>query len=179
MSEQLSGILGHVEALSSLDLSDVPPTSHALDIVNVLVTTCRAPLAARGGALRRPSAAGRRLPGASDVMTVDTLDLTARAASRCSTRVRSPARSRDAYLERIDRIDGDLHCYLRRRPRAGPRRGRTLDSEGRSGIAGVPIAYKDLLCIRGVPTTAGSRVLEGYRPPYDGDGHAPCAAGLV
>ena len=45
-------------------------------------------------------------------------------------------------------------------------------SEGRSGIAGVPIAYKDLLCIRGVPTTAGSRVLEGFRPPYDADRRA-------
>ena len=45
-------------------------------------------------------------------------------------------------------------------------RARALDADGRSGIAGVPIAYKDLLCIRGVPTTAGSRVLEGYRPPY-------------
>ena len=45
-------------------------------------------------------------------------------------------------------------------------RARELDEKGRSGIAGVPIAYKDLLCIRGVPTTAGSRILEGYRPPY-------------
>ena len=35
MSEQLSGILGHVEALQSLDLEDVPPTAHALDIENV------------------------------------------------------------------------------------------------------------------------------------------------
>jgi aspartyl-tRNA(Asn)/glutamyl-tRNA(Gln) amidotransferase subunit C len=35
MSEQLSGILGHVEALASLDLTDVPPTAHALDIENV------------------------------------------------------------------------------------------------------------------------------------------------
>ena len=53
-------------------------------------------------------------------------------------------------------------------------------SEGRSGIAGVPIAYKDLLCIRGVPTTAGSRVLEGYRPPYTATVVRRCeAAGLV
>ena len=57
---------------------------------------------------------------------------------------------------------------------------RALDSEGRSGIAGVPIAYKDLLCIRGVPTTAGSRVLEGYRPPYTATVVRRCeAAGLV
>jgi aspartyl-tRNA(Asn)/glutamyl-tRNA(Gln) amidotransferase subunit C len=35
MSEQLSGILEHVDALSSLDLADVPPTAHALDLENV------------------------------------------------------------------------------------------------------------------------------------------------
>jgi aspartyl-tRNA(Asn)/glutamyl-tRNA(Gln) amidotransferase subunit C len=35
MSEQLSGILEHVDALSSLDLADVPPTAHALDLQNV------------------------------------------------------------------------------------------------------------------------------------------------
>lgn len=35
MSEQLSGILGHVEALSALDLDGVPPTAHALDVQNV------------------------------------------------------------------------------------------------------------------------------------------------
>jgi aspartyl-tRNA(Asn)/glutamyl-tRNA(Gln) amidotransferase subunit C len=35
MSEQLSGILEHVDALSSLDLAGVPPTAHALDLQNV------------------------------------------------------------------------------------------------------------------------------------------------
>jgi aspartyl-tRNA(Asn)/glutamyl-tRNA(Gln) amidotransferase subunit C len=35
MSEQLSAILGHVEALSALDLEGVPPTAHALDVQNV------------------------------------------------------------------------------------------------------------------------------------------------
>jgi aspartyl-tRNA(Asn)/glutamyl-tRNA(Gln) amidotransferase subunit A len=33
-------------------------------------------------------------------------------------------------------------------------------------LAGVPIAVKDLFCTEGIPTTAGSRILEGYRPPY-------------
>ena len=44
----------------------------------------------------------------------------------------------------------------------------------------MPIAYKDLLCIRGVPTTAGSRILEGYRPPYTATVVRRCEAeGLV
>jgi aspartyl-tRNA(Asn)/glutamyl-tRNA(Gln) amidotransferase subunit A len=33
-------------------------------------------------------------------------------------------------------------------------------------LAGIPVAVKDIFCTRGVPTTAGSRILEGYRPPY-------------
>ena len=33
-------------------------------------------------------------------------------------------------------------------------------------LAGVPLAVKDLFCVEGVPTTVGSRILEGYRPPY-------------
>ena len=34
-------------------------------------------------------------------------------------------------------------------------------------LAGVPIALKDVLATEGVPTTCGSRILEGWRPPYD------------
>ena len=33
-------------------------------------------------------------------------------------------------------------------------------------LGGVPVAVKDLFCVEGVPSTAGSRILEGYRPPY-------------
>ena len=40
-------------------------------------------------------------------------------------------------------------------------------AEGRSGTQGLPIAFKDILCVRGEETTAGSRILEGHRPLYD------------
>ncbi|MEA2208137.1 MAG: aspartyl-tRNA(Asn)/glutamyl-tRNA(Gln) amidotransferase subunit [Solirubrobacteraceae bacterium] len=42
------------------------------------------------------------------------------------------------------------------------------DAPGGGGgpLAGVPLAVKDLFCTRGVPSQAGSRILEGYRPPY-------------
>jgi aspartyl-tRNA(Asn)/glutamyl-tRNA(Gln) amidotransferase subunit A len=71
-----------------------------------------------------------------------------------------------AYLSRLDALNDDLNVFLHVDHERALAQARALDIAGRSGIAGVPIAYKDLLCIRGVPTTAGSRVLEGYRPPY-------------
>src|SRR5690242_14775973 len=37
---------------------------------------------------------------------------------------------------------------------------------GDGPLAGIPVAVKDIFCTEGVPTTAGSRILEGYRPPY-------------
>jgi aspartyl-tRNA(Asn)/glutamyl-tRNA(Gln) amidotransferase subunit A len=52
------------------------------------------------------------------------------------------------------------------------RAARAVDAKRASGtplgaLAGVPVAIKDNICIRGVPTTCGSKILEGYRPPYD------------
>ncbi len=46
--------------------------------------------------------------------------------------------------------------------------GKRARGESLGALAGVPVALKDALVTRGVPTTAGSRVLEGWRPPYDG-----------
>jgi aspartyl-tRNA(Asn)/glutamyl-tRNA(Gln) amidotransferase subunit A len=38
--------------------------------------------------------------------------------------------------------------------------------EAEGALAGIPVAVKDIFCTEGVPTTAGSRILEGYEPPY-------------
>ncbi|MEO9176856.1 MAG: Asp-tRNA(Asn)/Glu-tRNA(Gln) amidotransferase subunit GatA [Gaiellales bacterium] len=71
-----------------------------------------------------------------------------------------------AYLGRIAELDPGLHVYLHVDPERTLADAARIDATGPSGLQGVPIAYKDLLCTRGVPTTAGSRILEGYRPPY-------------
>jgi aspartyl-tRNA(Asn)/glutamyl-tRNA(Gln) amidotransferase subunit A len=57
----------------------------------------------------------------------------------------------------------ELNAYLWRRD--GPAKDRS-DGSARGELAGVPIAIKDLFCTEGVPTTAGSKILESYRPPY-------------
>ncbi len=80
----------------------------------------------------------------------------------------------DAALARIEKIDGKLGAYLTvtaERARAAAREAdaRAARGERRSPLDGVPLAVKDLFLTRGVETTAGSRILEGYRPQYDAD----------
>jgi len=76
-----------------------------------------------------------------------------------------------ASLARIREIDGSVHAFLHvaadalEQARAVDRkraRGETL-----GGLAGVPVAIKDALVTRGIPTTAASKMLASYVPPYD------------
>jgi len=90
----------------------------------------------------------------------------------------------EALIARVDAVDGDLHAFLRRTDERllGDARAsdeRRAASEARSRFDGVPTAHKDLFVTKGVPTTSGSRILEGWVPPYDGTLVARCdAAGL-
>jgi aspartyl-tRNA(Asn)/glutamyl-tRNA(Gln) amidotransferase subunit A len=76
-----------------------------------------------------------------------------------------------AYLDRISTFDGELGAFREVMREAALEQAEAVDRDRRSGeplpLLGVPIAVKDNLCTRGVPTTACSRILEGYRPPYD------------
>ena len=60
----------------------------------------------------------------------------------------------DAYSSRAD----ELNAFLWR--------AADSDAGGDGPLAGVPVAVKDIFCTEEIPTTAGSRILEGYRPPY-------------
>jgi aspartyl-tRNA(Asn)/glutamyl-tRNA(Gln) amidotransferase subunit A len=98
-------------------------------------------------------------------MTIDTLRLTAEDAAGLLERGEV---SRDeltqAYVSAIGERDTELHAYLH--------------VVGESG-EGVPVALKDVITTRGVPTTAGSRILEGYIPVFDSTVAARCKeAGL-
>jgi aspartyl-tRNA(Asn)/glutamyl-tRNA(Gln) amidotransferase subunit A len=66
----------------------------------------------------------------------------------------------DAYRERVDRLDPELGAYLWVAPSPSDPPRPDLP------LGGLPVAVKDIFCTMGVPTTAGSRILEGYVPPY-------------
>ena len=101
-------------------------------------------------------------------MSVDTLGLTAERCIHLLDAGDVSCRELvEAYLERIEAHDERLHCFLRTRREAALDEADVLDRDGRSGLQGVPIAFKDILCTRGEETTAGSRMLVGHRPLYD------------
>ncbi|BDG03309.1 Asp-tRNA(Asn)/Glu-tRNA(Gln) amidotransferase subunit GatA [Anaeromyxobacter oryzae] len=78
----------------------------------------------------------------------------------------------DAALARIEATDAKLGAFLavtpeRARAAADAADARAARGERRSPLDGVPVAVKDIFVTKGVPTTAGSRILEGWIPPYD------------
>ena len=78
-----------------------------------------------------------------------------------------------ACLDRIRAIDGDVHAFLTvtddlalAQAEAADQKFKTRPGEELPLVLGIPVAVKDVLCVEGVPTTCGSRILEGFRPPY-------------
>ncbi len=77
-----------------------------------------------------------------------------------------------AFLDRIAAHDGAIHAFLHVDADGALATAADVDrrraaGEELPGLAGVPVAVKDLLCTVGQPTTCGSRILEGWVPPYD------------
>ncbi len=76
------------------------------------------------------------------------------------------------FLRQIAAVDGAVHAFLFVDADAAVERARAIDARLDAGerlgpLAGVPIAVKDIFCTRGVPTTCGSAILDGWLPPYD------------
>ncbi|MFU8871076.1 Asp-tRNA(Asn)/Glu-tRNA(Gln) amidotransferase subunit GatA [Micromonospora sp. SL4-19] len=77
-----------------------------------------------------------------------------------------------AHLDRIAAVDDRVHAFLHVDAEGALAAARTVDERRAAGaelgpLAGVPVAVKDVLTTKGVPTTVGSKILEGWRPPYD------------
>jgi aspartyl-tRNA(Asn)/glutamyl-tRNA(Gln) amidotransferase subunit A len=99
---------------------------------------------------------------------IDTLRLTVDEASGLLERREvTSAELHRTYLDAAAERDGELHTYLR-----------TVE-DGSDGATGVPIAFKDLVSTKGIETTAGSKILAGYKPVFDATVAARCKeAGL-
>jgi aspartyl-tRNA(Asn)/glutamyl-tRNA(Gln) amidotransferase subunit A len=103
-------------------------------------------------------------------------DLVGRSASDLAALVRSGEVSAtevtEAHLARIDAHDDRIRAFLSRDDAGARTRAREIDAARARGeelgpLAGVPVAVKDVLATRGLATTCGSRILEGWCPPYD------------
>jgi aspartyl-tRNA(Asn)/glutamyl-tRNA(Gln) amidotransferase subunit A len=105
-----------------------------------------------------------------------TGDTAVTTASQIAAAVRSRSVSAVDVLERhlaaIEQREGELHAFNVVLADQARRRAAAIDEDVAAGrdpgpLAGVPVALKDNLCTRGVPTTCSSRILEGWCPPYD------------
>ena len=84
----------------------------------------------------------------------------------------SAAEVAQAHLDRVALTDGKVHAFLHVAADDALKAARAVDAKRAAGeplgpLAGVPLALKDVFTTKDMPTTSGSRILEGWRPPYD------------
>lgn len=82
----------------------------------------------------------------------------------------------ELFLERIEELDGKVNSYIHVLGEEAREQASKMDEAAARGeyagpLHGVPIGLKDIFCTRGIPTTCGSRMLEGFVPPYDSTVH--------
>src|SRR5215471_12981505 len=104
------------------------------------------------------------------------MELTRRTAAELSAALErkevSATEVTRAHLDRIAAVDDRVHAFLHVAADSALAQAREVDARRRAGeplgpLAGVPVAVKDVFTTIGMPTTCGSRILDGWRPPYD------------
>ena len=78
----------------------------------------------------------------------------------------------EQHLDRISQVDDEVHAFLHIDREGALEQAANVDAKRSAGeklspLAGVPLALKDVMTQKGIPTTCGSKMLEGWRPPYD------------
>jgi aspartyl-tRNA(Asn)/glutamyl-tRNA(Gln) amidotransferase subunit A len=121
-------------------------------------------------------------------LDLETLTLSEARSAVAGGRISALALASQHY-ERIAVVDsperGGIHSFLALTRERALAQAERIDAAAAAGdalgpLAGVPVAIKDVLVMRGAPATAGSRILEGYHPPYDASAVARLeAAGAV
>jgi aspartyl-tRNA(Asn)/glutamyl-tRNA(Gln) amidotransferase subunit A len=96
----------------------------------------------------------------------------AETAQAIASGVVSAVEVAQAHLDRINAVDEKVHAFLHVDTDGALDAARAVDAKRAAGeelgpLAGVPLALKDVFTTKGIPTTAGSKMLEGWRPPYD------------
>ncbi|MGO3845438.1 amidase, partial [Agrococcus casei] len=95
----------------------------------------------------------------------------AELSEKLASREVSSEEATKAHLERIEAVEGSINAFLHVNDEALAA-AKQIDERRAAGeqlheLAGVPIAIKDVLTTKGMPSTSGSRMLEGWVPPYD------------
>ncbi len=77
-----------------------------------------------------------------------------------------------SYYQRIEKLNPRLNVYLSLTKERALAQAEHIDAMAAKGdelppLAGIPVGIKDVLVMQGAPSTAGSKILQGYRPPYD------------
>ena len=78
------------------------------------------------------------------------------------------------FLDRIEATNGTINAFLTVDREGALVRAADIDARRKAGkplgaLAGLPVALKDVLCTNDMPTTCASKMLKGFRPPYDAD----------
>ncbi|MET9339581.1 MULTISPECIES: Asp-tRNA(Asn)/Glu-tRNA(Gln) amidotransferase subunit GatA [unclassified Nonomuraea] len=78
----------------------------------------------------------------------------------------------EAHLDRVEQVEPQVQSFLHVDREVTLEQARAVDARRAAGeklgpLAGVPIAHKDIFATKDMPTTAASKILEGWRPPYD------------
>lgn len=104
----------------------------------------------------------------TDLIKLTAAEIAAKIASGEVTAVQVT----EAHLARIEAIDEKVNAFLHVDREGALAQARAVDEKRARGeklgpLAGVPLALKDIFTTKGIPTTVGSKILEGWIPPYD------------